>query len=483
VINRYASNTDFYAHYVSGVNDPPGIIQIVRRAVNLAAFSLTATTSTDYEPTLPSSGSSVSSTDSAAKNNLYRSKLEQPEAVPRLNFDPIGSEESEIVRILPLRDSLIVLKEEGIWRVSGESETSFTIKELDPSTRILAPETARVLNNAVWCLSTQGVVRVDESGTAIVSRPIEPDINKILSFNSYKTLTHATSYESERKYILWAQDSNTDTSATVAWVYNYLTEAWVKWTKTITNGIVLFETDKMFLTQPTDKYVLRERKSFNESNDDYRDEGISATVATVSTTTNSDNETVSNLTVTYTYSETLTAGWLFEQGVWESKVVAVTDNGGNSYTLELDQLLNGVATGACTLSIPIESRIRWVPDEASNPTTTKHFTYVQIFLEENTATRNSIGVFSNVVSKTTTTNQIDIDPDRGWGLTQWGLTPWGDHQAMQATPLRVPVPREHQRAQTISTIYEHSYAKENFAILALAITVRPYTSRTVRTPS
>lgn len=484
VINRRSANTEYESDYISGVDDPPGKVLIRRIRTNQSAFSLTATTSTDWEPALPSSGSTVSSTDSGAKNVIAHSKFESPESVPTLNTDPVGSEQSEILRILPLRDSLIILKEEGVWRLSGESETNFVIKSLDPSTRLLAPETAVVLNNAVWCLSNQGIVRIDESGTAIVSRTIEPDINKILSFDSYKTLTHAVSYESERKYILWSQDSNAASYAKVGWVYNYLTQSWSLWTKNITNGLVLFETDKMFLSHANDKYILQERKTFATSNDDYRDEGLPATITIVSTTTNSDGRTVSLLTLNYVYAaETLSSGWLFEQGIWESGIASVTDNGSDSYTIELDQELSGVTTGACVLSTPITSRIRWVPEEAGNPTTSKHFTYAQVYMEENTATENRIGTFTNAVSDSEITNTITIEPDRGWGLTPWGLTPFGDHQAMQATPLRVPIPRQHQRAQTLSVIYTHAVAKENFNILSLGITVRPYSSRTVRTPA
>ena len=47
---------------------------------------------------------------STFKGRVYYSKVDQPEAVPSLNFVDVGGSDAEILRLIPLRDALIVLK-------------------------------------------------------------------------------------------------------------------------------------------------------------------------------------------------------------------------------------------------------------------------------------------------------------------------------------------------------------------------------------
>jgi hypothetical protein len=55
------------------------------------------------------------SDNNRAQNRIYFSKLNQPEAVPIVNFVDIGSKDSPIERILGLRDNLFILKTDGIF--------------------------------------------------------------------------------------------------------------------------------------------------------------------------------------------------------------------------------------------------------------------------------------------------------------------------------------------------------------------------------
>jgi hypothetical protein len=69
----------------------------------------------------------ITSDNESREARLYRSKFEEPDHVPILNYDDVGSADKAGYRIIALKDSLIILKEDGIWRLSGASESSFYI--------------------------------------------------------------------------------------------------------------------------------------------------------------------------------------------------------------------------------------------------------------------------------------------------------------------------------------------------------------------
>ncbi len=165
VINRKVGFT-VEAHYISGTEDPPGKILI---RSNSFASGFTAEVDEgdkDYfSPDLYADGNGLSSRDNAKINNLKRGKFEQPEAAPRLTGSvPLGSERYGVVRILALRDSLIVLKEEGIWRVTGESESSFVYKQLDPRRRYSHQSLPWCSTTLFTCSRTRACARFLKAG-------------------------------------------------------------------------------------------------------------------------------------------------------------------------------------------------------------------------------------------------------------------------------------------------------------------------------
>lgn len=489
VINRDSGQSDIYAYYSSGVNDPPGKVLIRKRLFNQDAFTVASSLGGNFTPDLTVA---ATSDGNSKPNNLQRGKFEQIESAPRLRGGrELGSEKFGIVRVLPLRDSLIILKEEGIWRVSGESETSFVYKELDPSTRILCPESAVVLDNAVYFVSNQGVVKVSESGTAIISRPIEDEFKRLYSFPNFKTLTSALAYETDRKYIVFTQESSVDTTPKIAWVYDFLTSAWTIWRKAISMGHVLFDEDRCYVADETDNFVLKERKSFGTSNDDYRDESFVATINTIGPQVFPDGSTQDAAFITFPADAVegsadfndVMKGWLLEQSASESTITASVpiDSGARHAVLFDDDVIDRLVTGACTASRPIPARVRWAPEDMGSVAIMKHVSAIQIYMEDNQAEHSEVGFISDLIHSESTVT-IYVTPTSGWGASEWGDVSWGDPEPDASTPLRVIVPRDYQRCRTLSLVYEHAFAKEVFKILNVAYTFRLTGDRTSRAP-
>jgi hypothetical protein len=229
--------------------------------------------------------SDVVSDNSENANRVYFSKLYQPEAVPLVNFIDIGPKDKAIQRILALRDSLIVLKEDGVYVISGSSAPNFSVRLVDSSALTLAPDTAINLNNLIYVLTTQGVVTVSDTGVGVISRNIENKIQEVTNNRfDYKLTSWGTSSESDRCYLLFLPTRAGDTVATQAYRYNTFTRAWTRWTKAATCGVVNISDDRIYLGDAFRPYVLQERKNFERQDFSDREIALSLSVGSVSGT-------------------------------------------------------------------------------------------------------------------------------------------------------------------------------------------------------
>jgi hypothetical protein len=262
-------DTIVYAYYQSGFNDVPGAVLLEQQDTTGPSFWITSNEGQEFNPTLPASGSTVTSTNEIAPNRVYYSKLQQPEAVPLANYLDVGPKDREIKRIIALRDSLFIFKEDGIYRLSGDV-APFTVAPFDFSTQVLAADTAVVLNNQIYALSTQGVCVVTDTGVQIISRPIENQLLKIARQPyAYQTASFGVSYETDRSYLLFTVTNENDVVATQAFRYNTFTSCWTKWDKTQTCGIVNFADDKLYMGAGDINFIEKERK--NLTRDDHAD--------------------------------------------------------------------------------------------------------------------------------------------------------------------------------------------------------------------
>jgi hypothetical protein len=184
------------------------------------------------------------------KNRIYYSKFYQPEAVPFLNFMDVGSSEFEISRIITLRESLFVLKKDGVFRIAGEGGASPTFKSsiFDNTSLIVAPDTAVNLSNQCYFFSNQGIMRLNESSIETISRPIQDKLLPLITTNSnISTLSFSVPYETDRSFLIWTVANKTDTKASICYRYNIDTSTWTEWKITKYCGILNEHQDKLYL--------------------------------------------------------------------------------------------------------------------------------------------------------------------------------------------------------------------------------------------
>lgn len=290
----------------------------------------------------------TASDNEEAANRLYFSKTSQPEAVPLLNYIDIGAKDEPIERILALRDSLFILKTDGVYLVTGTTSPAFNSRLLDRSTKIVSPGSADVLNNQIFFLSSEGIVAATEAGIQVVSRSIEDIILGVTNsrFN-FKFTSFGVSYDSDRSYILWLPTLETDTVATQAVRYNTFTQTWTRWTNSATCGMLMPFDDKLYLGSGDRPFLNQERK--NNDRFDYADRdfpltiqpsGVSTTQISVSSVADLTvgDVIVQDQTVTLSVFRRLTARLDIDRGLDDVDYTTLNPSQGDNMAISLNSL-------------------------------------------------------------------------------------------------------------------------------------------------
>lgn len=197
-------------------------------------------------------------------NRVYYSKFQQPEAVPIVNYFDVGSSDKAILRILPLRDSLFVFKQDGLYRISGDS-APFQLELFDNSFITLAPDSNDVCNNVIYSWTTQGIQGLSEGGAYVISRGIDNIILKTQTFTNFKTATWGVGYESDNSYLVYTVVNRSDVTAQIAYRYCTLTQTWTTYNKSNTCGIVHDFDDKLYMGCSDSDFLEQERKMFDRT--------------------------------------------------------------------------------------------------------------------------------------------------------------------------------------------------------------------------
>jgi len=204
------------------------------------------------------------------KNRVYYSKFQQPESVPLANYFDIGNEDKHILRIYPLRDSLFVFKEDGLFRISGET-APFSVQLMDSSYVLIASDSISIVDNLIYGWTTKGIQALSESGGRVISGNIDNIIYKLGSneFTHFNESTFSIGYESDNSVIFYTTQLRSDITATVGLRYSTKTSTWSTYTQSVTCGILNPADDKVYLGESGSAYMLQERKSFSKN--DYAD--------------------------------------------------------------------------------------------------------------------------------------------------------------------------------------------------------------------
>jgi hypothetical protein len=464
VINRSSSNTQTYAYYLSSATDLPGQMLLTARSLTSIGFSITASAhGTAYNPNLPISGTSVNATQSIQQNALYFSKPLEPEAVPLVNVLFAGSAAFPIKRIIALRDSLFILKDDGIFRLVGEDPTTFYITLFDNTSKLLATESVVNLNNTVYCLTNQGVISMSDTGLSIVSRPIEGDLLTLFGANpaAIQNLTWAVSYQSDRKYIMGIISTAGDVTPTQIYIYNVFTNAWTTWALSKNCGVINPADNKLYLGDALSGDVNIERKNFNYT--DYVDNSFPVTLLAISS---------DGMTLTLNNLTNVEPGDIFFQASNANSVITSINNVTSQVTV---QSFASWTLGASTIFKAILCDVSFQPLTAGVPEQAKQFSELELFFKR---ARFYAATLSFESDLSLGVDQLTIVGNQAatWGQFPWGTLPWGG--ILPQRPIRTYIPLEKQRCSQLLLSFTHQVGYGDFIFNGISLVGRPYSTRT-----
>ena len=453
-----------YGYYSSSDSDIPGKFTLKAKSYNSGEIKVMTDKAGAFFPIMQSA--KVISEEN--KNRVYFSKPQQPEAVPLLNYIDVGSANYEIKRIVALRDSLFVLKTDGIYRISGESAASFNCKLFDNTTNIIAPETAVAFNNMVYCVADQGITTISETGVSIISMPIETDLFELSEYANFSTLSFAIAYSSDRKYILFVPSSPNDTTCTQAYIYNSYTNTFVRWTLSANCGIVRPNEEKQgeLFYGTSSGITYKERKSFTL--EDYADEEYLVTIIDIDT--NHKKVTVSSLPSEVKVGYTIKQGYLSSiiEKIFERIVIPDDPNDpvytvfdltlSNNYQYQLDDAV---------IYTPIDKLIEWFPITCNNPSFFKHFREITFMFLDASFRKLYFSVYSDS-SPDSEETEIIATSLGAWGYGGWGKLPWGGELGGRQA-IRSYIPLEKSRCRWLDLSLSSNQALTQFSVSGISL--------------
>ncbi len=469
-----------YGQYTSGIDSIPGKMVLQAKGFTgiIYARANTVAAGNAFSPNLPASfasGTQVASKNDQLPNVIYISKLGEPEAVPLINFLSAGSKNYPIYRIQALRDTVIIVKADGVYRLTGDNLSNFIVTILDNTIFCVANSSLDVLNNQVIFLSNQGVCLVSESSVEIISRAkIENEIQPILGQSGLSAQTSGLGYETERLYILTTTQPNS-TEASVAWAYNILTNEWTAWDTLFSQGEIGPSDTMYYIT--LDNRIFVERKT--QTAIDFSDQnyaitinaisGANATVTIVGYTPKDGDMIIKNEVIT----------WIAEDPILIS---------GNTYDVVLSADNSNLEVGDVEiLYASFYHIIKFSPFHAGMLSKMKLFSQFMVHLRNNAMTKATFTFTGYALGGSGEVDWESLLTFEGWGEFPWGFEPWGQESGINLTigtapaPVaRVLIPAFQARNTFIQAQIEHRKAGEPLNIQAISYVVRPYDERVSR---
>lgn len=223
-------NEDAYGSLTSG--------DFVLEEYGLGGASFTLVANPDSQGQLafwPTLTTALTSSNDAATNRVTWSAPDEPESVPLINLVDVATSSARVLRVVPLRASMLVFTTEGLYRIAGVPPDAWSVDLIDPSIVLLSRNCADVIDNVCFAWTTRGVVRVDESGFVDVSTGA---IGKRLDV--YARLVEASGYhvwvaawKAAHLILVGAGDDATNGETDEVFCFNTLSNAWTSWPITI----------------------------------------------------------------------------------------------------------------------------------------------------------------------------------------------------------------------------------------------------------
>lgn len=205
------------------------------------------------------------------RNEIRYSEPAAYDSFPAINAANIGNTSDGIVRLLPLSDVLIAVKEDSVWSM----DQGFEPRIYDTALSCVLPQSfARVNNQWIGCF-TRGFVSLGASQGVAIGRPIDRDVSA-----QYGAFLDGFSYDIASAAAIDLSGNYLCTFNSRAYVYNVVAQAWSEWSVDLVAGNVSggFEPttvgayqDSFIVAQEGARSVLRQRRYQRDGGSFYQD--------------------------------------------------------------------------------------------------------------------------------------------------------------------------------------------------------------------
>jgi hypothetical protein len=445
----------------SSATSLPGDFFLQEQNIGGGIFKVSSSRSTCWNPVLTTTPADNESLAGGGLGSGFCSKFQQPEAVPVSNTINVGNPNFEWLRCLALRNSVIALKADGLFQLTGTTYP-FTVTTLDTGTILTAPESCAAMSNQVYAYTNQGVVAIAETGPGIISRPIENILQRISSdlYPNFPVVTFGTAYETDRKFLLSTiSASDGYQKATIQYVYDTLTESWTEYIYPVPVWDILESPTehRLYVASASSAYpyLFQERKSY--TNTDFADIELPVTITAF------NNTNPAQYTVDLTSTTNVTVGWSLAQLVPGATntppqilnltvITAIL----SPTRIAVRDAINWALSGSVftTIEQPIPVRVQYCPisggTNGNNPSIIKFFKEARFFFQDANFNSVDINFSSNFVQTGTTVSLTPIPASIGWGQFQWGQIPWGGQDEFTVSSVRTYIPLSARRANWLN---------------------------------
>lgn len=489
VLNRF-NQTLVYAYDATDATSAttlPGDFFLQEQGIGGGVFQISSSRSTCWNPVLTTTPSDNNSLAGGGLGQGYCSKFQEPEAVPTSNTINAGNPSFEWLRCLPLRNSVIILKADGLFQLTGTT-FPFSVTILDTGTILTAPESPAVMNNQVFAYTNQGVVAIAETGPGIISRPIENILQPLSSFQfpDFPSVTFGTAYQTDRKYLMSTiSQTGQYQQATIQYVYDTITESWTTYSYPLPLWDLQESPDdhRLYATPASVAYpfVFQERKSFTRL--DFADIELPATITGFSGTTVTLTSTA-NVVVGWSLAQILPATLTTPARVLNLSVITSVLN---ATQITVADIITWDLSGASStfLEQPIPIAVRYCPISGTgqqvnmpgNPGIIKNFKEVQFFFQNVEFSSVNVSFSTDFAGNTSVLPLVPISASSGWGQFQWGQVSWGGVDPFAVSSVRTYVPLYARRAHWLNLSLSLAQAMVGFTYGGCVVNYADVTTR------
>jgi hypothetical protein len=376
----------------------------------------------------------------------------------------VGSKTAEIQRIIPLKNSLIIIKEDGVFRLSGNNRSDFLVTPIDLTIFCNAPESAVDTDNVIFVCTTSGVARITESAVSIVSRPIEPVLHAVFTNANFYNQTFAAVVPSDRHYFLTTLQPNNAGATT--YVYNFLADKWSTSTILYKRGVIRFADNTHYAISSAEN-LIKARKT--------------------STRLDFCDESAQVIEISEVATDKLSCRIISSLPIGDGDVIAW-----QSSINRIDRIVDGIyyfvrQINFTDTDLPFHYRAitsTWAMAPIGlNEEILKQFSELSLNCRNTAITHLEIGFISDnaeTVFKKWSASTANL----AWGISPWGYFPWGAGETINlnfttysAQPVRIFIPVDTQITTWLKPKFRHGEAAELINLQSINLKVRNISER------